>query len=167
MRGYTKADVDMHSDGFGQWRQPAVKVKVGAYPGVDQVTGRFGCSEGTAEKALQYAFASAAETFWQETAPELAERYFGECCVYSEGRSGGWLVLAPKLRDGLVTGRPLLPAVEDWDGSMLNRWACFERAVRAEVDYMCSWEWVEGMISANEWAVDQTAIEGMIETALA
>ncbi len=167
MRGYTKADVDLHSDGFAQRGQPAVNVKVRYGFGVERVQARFGCSEATAEKAAEFAFEAASEAFWNWLAPEQADYYFGPCKVYSEGRSNGWLVLAPKLEGSLVTNRPLLPPVEEWDGIMLNKWALFERAIRAEVAYLSSWEWVEDMIEANEWAVDQTAIEGMLATALA
>ncbi len=167
MKGYTKDDVRLHSNNAFGVGQPAVNVKIGRYPTVGQVMDRFGCSERTAEKAAEYAFQSASELFWREYAPHLAEHYFGPCKVYSEGRSNGWLVLAPKLEGSLVTSRPLLPPVQDWDGVMLNRWALFERAIRREVDWLSSWEWVEDMISANEWAVDQTAIEGMLATALA
>lgn len=167
MKGYTKADVTLRSDGIGRGSQPAINVKVRDYPGVDQVVERFGCSEETAERALEYALKTGSEVFWQWSALCIAEDYFGPCCVYSEGRSNGWLVLAPKLEGSLVTTEPLLAPVDEWDGVMLNRWALFTRAIRREVDYLSSWEWVEDMIAANEWAVDQTAIEGMIATALA
>jgi hypothetical protein len=139
-------------------------VKVGSYPRVQQVVNRFGCSEDTASRALEHAFSSAQELFWGEYAPDLAERFFGveyghvahkDRRVWSEGRSSGWLVVSD------------LPPVDDWDGVMLNRWALFERAIRLEVAWLSSWEWVSDMISANEWAVDQTAIEGMLATALA
>ncbi len=167
MTGYTKEDVTLHSEGFGPG-QPAVNVKVGGYPSIDQVVERFGCSDETAQKALEFALEAATEQFWQWHAPDIAERYFGACTVYSEGRTNGWLVLAPKLRVLLIMAlRPLLPPVEGWDGVMLNRWALFERAIQREVAWLSSWEWVSDMIDMNEWAVDQTAIEGMLATALA
>jgi hypothetical protein len=164
MRGYTKEDVTLHSEGFGRGRQPAVNVKVGSYPGSAQVVERFGCSEETAQRALEYALEAAQEWFWQEDVTAFARFHLGpeyghkdhqRRRVWSEGRSSGWLVVSD------------LPPVEEWDGVMLNKWALFERAIRREVDHLSSWEWVEDMIAANEWAVDQTAIEGMLATALA
>ena len=167
MRGYRKADVDLHSDGFAQRGQPAVNVKAQYDFDVGRVQARFGCSEATAEKAADFAEEAASEGFWKYSAPEIAKHFFGPCCVYSEGRSDGWLVLAPKLEGSRVTNRPLLPPVEEWDGVMLNKWALFERAIRAEVDYLSGWQSVAALIEVNDWAVDQTAIEGMVAAALA
>jgi hypothetical protein len=163
MKGYTKQDVEQHGSGFGDG-QPAVNVKSRTFPTIDQVVERFGCSEETAQQALEFAFESHQGSFW-ESAQEVAQHYFGPCVVYSEGHSGGWLVIAPKLERGLVTMRSLLPDVEGWDAITLNKWALFERCLQREVEYLCSWEAVEASIDANAWAEDQTAIEGMLEVA--
>ena len=74
MKGYTKEDVSLHRDGFGPG-QPAINVKVHHYPNTEQVVDRFGCSEATAERALEYAYMSAQEQFWGQ-APA------GDCRVY-------------------------------------------------------------------------------------
>ena len=147
MRGYTKDEVETHGG------RPAVNVKARHWPDATRVVERFGCSEETALRASQYAYESHVEVFWED-AQAVAEVYFGpECEVWAEGRSGGWLVA------------PWLGIVEDWDGVTLNRWALFERRIRELVRYLCSWEAVEDTIESNEWAVDNAAIEGMMQAA--
>jgi hypothetical protein len=163
VKGYTKDDVQMHSEGFGRGARPAVNVKAYRFPTTDQVVERFGCSEETAGKALEYAFELACYSFWEVGATNIAEHYFGPAYghvthkdrkVWQEGRQGGWLVVHD------------LPDLDEWDGVMLNRWALFERSCRREVAYLTSWEQVEGSIEANGWALDQTAIEGAVGAAL-
>lgn len=64
----------------------------------------------------------AREDGW-ELAKEAAEEIFpGNVEVYSEGRSGGWLV---------VSG---LPDVEEWNAAAVARWARFAKAVKAILD---------------------------------
>ncbi len=74
--------------------------------------------------------------------------------MYSAGRSAGWLI---------VTG---ISDPDEWDGVMLNRWALFERAVKAEVEYRTSTESILEDIAANQWAHDQQALEADVADAL-
>lgn len=164
MRGYTKEDVEQHCQHFGQL-QAAVNVKVRDFPSIDQAVDRFGCSEVTAERALEFALEMHTEEFW-ENAGEEAVYYLGPCKVYSEGRCGGWLVVAPDMGRNMVTTSPLLGDVEGWDAITLNKWALFERCIKQNIEWLCGWEQVSASIAANEWAVDQTAIEGMMAVAV-
>lgn len=163
MKGYTKSDVTCRRVGYGGHAFPTVNVKSYAYIGTERVIDRFGCSEATAQRALEWVWESACESFWEKDgdAHELADHYLSRYAyhvrdkVNQDGRSGGWLVV-----DGL-------PEVSEWDGALLNSWALFERAIRRAVDYLTSWEWAEDMIAANEWALDHAAIERMLEEAAA
>ncbi len=161
MRGYTKQDIDFHREGYGDRFLPAVKVKVYNFPTADMVIDRFGCCESTAKKLVDWAWESQQEHFWNEgmdgkgEAHDSAEHHLGHgLTVHGEGRSSGWVV---------VNG---LPDADEWDGVALQRWAMFEREVRAEVKYLCSWEAVEELIDMNKWAVDPCSIQGMVNTAL-
>ena len=141
MRKYTREDVDTHRLGYGYGRAPAVNVKNRNHVDADVVVHEFGCSQATAEKALEWAWESACEVFWSMDAPQIVEESFGEYAKFhSEGRSSGWLV---------VTN---LPPIEEWDAIALGRWRSFENRVRREVDYLTSAEWVLDTIEANEWA---------------
>lgn len=156
MRGYTKADVEGHRVGYGGKAFPSVNVKAGPMRDVsaDRVRERFGCSESTAEQALEFCWESACEDFWRDMAEDTAHYYLGEHVkVYQEGRSGGWLIVDN------------LPEVSEWDGVMLNSWALFERAARRAVDYLTSWEQYEEAILANEWAMDSDSLTRMLEEA--
>ena len=148
MKIMTRDSVETHSDRYGP-SHPAVNVKVYHYPTTDQVMDRFHCSEESAERALRFAFEVAQEMFWNETTSDIAQSIFGPCVkIYSEGRSAGWLV---------VHG---LDELESWNGRDLLRWTRFERAIKREVAWLSSWEWVEDMINANEWApVDLAALQ--------
>lgn len=153
MRGYHKSDVEHHRVGYGGTAYPTINVKVYSFPTVDMVVDRFGCEEKTAKQALEFAFQSACEAFW-ECVPELAEHYLGERVkVWQEGRQGGWLII-----DGLHES-------SDWDGVMLNRWALFEHNVDKDVLWRTAWEQVEDAIDSNMWAEDHKAHEGMLEAA--
>ena len=156
-KGYTKDDIEFHRDGYGPMR-PAVNVKVYHYPSVWDVMDDFDCSEETAEKALEYAFESAQYRFWEE-AQEIADwhlsNHFGKVKVYSEGRSGGWLV---------VHGLAYRDEVEDyWDALDLTAWYAFEKAIRAEIKYLCSWEYIKEDIEANRWAEEGAELYNFFE----
>lgn len=70
------------------------------------------------------------ETWWQfacedgfEQAKELAKETFGSHVeVYTEGRSGGWLVVHN------------LPEIEDWDPGLVSKWVEFAKQVRSIAD---------------------------------
>ena len=147
---YRKADIDTHNDGgIGGPQYPAVNVKTRHWPDADLVRRTFECSENRAEWASQAAYDMHAESFW-ESAGDDAEYMLGPCKVYSAGRSGGWLI---------VEG---LPPIESWDAIMVAKWGRFERAMHAEVEYLCSDEAIVDSIRANEWALDADAITAMM-----
>lgn len=155
MRGYHKSDVEHHRVGYGGTAYPAVNVKVYHFTSVDKVIDRFGCSEATAERALEHSFNMQQECFWED-AQGVADHYLGKSHkVYSEGRSGGWLIV-----DGL-------PETCDWDAVALHRWACFAQAIDRDVKWRTSADVVFGDIEANGWVEDREAVEGMVATALA
>lgn len=141
MRKYTRKNVDTHRLGYSYNRAPAVFVKNRNYVDADDVVRKFGCSQKTAEQALEYAWESACEVFWSMDAPQIVEDSFGKYAKFnSEGRSSGWLVVTS------------LPPIEEWDAIALGRWRSFENRIRREVDYLTSAEWILDAIEANGWA---------------
>jgi len=139
---YTKDEVQMHSDGWSR-ANPAVNVKVyGRTLCVADVVNQFGCSEEQAEQAIQFAWESAQEAFWDDwTSEETIESYFPYigAKAYGEGRSDGWLAVHN------------LPDVETWDAIMLSGWREFEKDVLADVKRCASKEQILDAIAANEW----------------
>jgi hypothetical protein len=134
-----KSDVQFHSEGYGRNVLPAVNVKYYGPSLHAKVQDTFKCSQEIAEQALGYVWESACEQFWREAksyVPEILGR--GE--VWSEGRSGGWLV---------VSG---LPDIETWDAIQLGKWAKVVKFCEEEIAYLSSWEYVKDAIGANEWA---------------
>jgi hypothetical protein len=129
---------------------PSVNVKVHQFgPMVGEIEKRFDCSEAQAEKALEYAWESAQESFWENwqslSEVDPPDTYFfsgHRIKIYGEGRSSGHLV---------VHG---LPDVESWDAIMLAKWAKFEKEVRSDIDYRRSPEAVFEDIEANRWFED-------------
>ena len=80
------------------------------------------------------AYEMAAGDGWEqakEYAGEIwTEHWMGTPKIYSDGRSGGWLVAHD------------LPDVEDWDAIAVGRWAKFARYVQAtldDLDYQFVW----------------------------
>jgi len=137
MRTYSKNDVQLHCEHM-QSGHPAVNVKVRQTPTTDDVVERFKCSESQAKRACEYCFDSMQQAFW-ENVESLAQEIFPHCKVYSEGRSGGWLV---------VHG---LPEVETWDAVMLAKWRRFEKLVQEEIKNNCDKAtWFES-IESNKW----------------
>ena len=158
-KGYTKEDVEFHAEYYRPSR-PAINVKVYRYPTPWQVEDEFNCSIATAEQALGYALESAQYRFWEE-AQELVDYYlapqFGKVKVYSEGRSGGWLV---------VDGLGYREDVEDcWDALDLTAWYRFEKAIKETIKYLCSWEVVKEDIEANRWAEEGAELYNYYEFA--
>jgi len=138
-QGYGRDDVETHSEHYGKVR-PAVNVKVHRFPSSDKIMERFGCEEKEAEKAGQFAFDSACTIFWEDV-QDFADDVFGKGSVkvYSEGRSGGWLVV-----DGLSS-------IEDWTIQDLNKWKSFEARIKDNVKWRTSEESVFEDIEANQW----------------
>ena len=139
-----KSDVETRYN-YGQGHIPCINVKL--YRGrdstpemdVDDIAEHFGCDRDTAERAAEYCDESAREQFWEEI-PDTAKEIFPGCEVYSDGRSGGWLVVHN------------LPDVESWNAVTLGKWAKLCRIVRDEIKYLCSREYITEQIAANEWA---------------
>lgn len=125
---------------------PSVNVKCYAKWGLtDAIAERFHCSEETAEKALEYAWESETESFWESwTDKDELSYYFPgyQIEVYGEGRQGGHLT---------VHG---LPDVDSWDAIMVSRWARFAKSIREDIDYRTSAETLGDAIEVNQWAVD-------------
>jgi hypothetical protein len=141
MSRFCKENICFHSDGPYRGANPAINVKVRRWPlTIDAVVEKFGCDENAAEKALNFAFESNQELFWDE-AKELVENIFGKGAkVYSEGRSGGWLV---------VHG---LSPVAGWDAIMVSKWGYFVRQIEAAMKgYLDPEGWLEE-IESNRWA---------------
>lgn len=150
-----KADMEKRYERH-EWL-PALNVKVYDAPEytAERIVAEFGCSEAAAERAAQYAYESAQEQFWEQATDSLNFAMLGDerasqfkpCGlkdgpyeVYSDGRSGGWLVVK-----GLGT-------VEEMDGPTFQKWRKFARFIGAEIDYLLTWDYGREMIEANEWA---------------
>lgn len=119
---YRKDDVDTRNG------LPCVNVKLYNYgPSLDKITAKFGCTEEVAQRALEWAWESDCQQFWESFEEgvynDLDAYYFPNqgASVEQNGRSGGWLV---------VHG---LKDVDEWDAIDLMRWAKFEKSIRAEV----------------------------------
>lgn len=152
MTRYTREDVETHREGYSRNALPAVNVKAYTVPTVWQVVHKFNCEEKLAEQALGYAFESAQGMFWEQASEDVAEYFPGYSVeAFSEGRSGGWLV---------VRG---LPDVETWDAILLSRWRKFERETRAQVVYLCSWESFSESIEANRWTEEGAELFNFFE----
>jgi hypothetical protein len=142
MKRFTKDDIETHSEGYGRNSLPAINVKAYDFPSSWKVAEHFKCSEEIAQQALTYAFEHAQEMFWEQASEDI-DGYFpghGGCEVFSEGRSGGWLV---------VKG---LPDISEWDAILVSRWGKFERDMQSAVKDFCSWDNVIEDIEANRWA---------------
>ena len=148
-----KSEIQFHSAGFGRQSHPAVKVKCYNFARGLDVAAEFKCDEATAERALEFAWKSECEDFWEQ-AQELAEYNLGPgVTIYSEGRSSGWLV---------VHG---LPDVETWDAIAVNRWFRFVRGVEADIAYRTSATNVREAIAANRWAEPDAEAYNFVYTA--
>jgi len=104
-----RADIELHSDGCGREGHPAINVKwYGRWPESD-----------LDPETLQGIWQTVVEVFWEQ-ATETAHLH-GYSGVFSEGRSGGWLV--PYFQGGKKffhwpgqggnLGYPSYPDVED------------------------------------------------------
>lgn len=135
-----KSDIETHSDGCGRRSHPALNVKVNKFGLYDyELAALKGCTERDAERALQFAFESAQQIFWED-AQRLAREVFGQHVkVYSEGRCGGWLV---------VHG---LPELDSWDAVAVGKWSRLARLIAADIKWRCSRDNVLENIEANEW----------------
>lgn len=165
--------VQMHSE-MGREAHPAVNVKINAIrPDFEALLPLpLGSTKGpedadfiehftdpgfTLEWIEEHVSESEREGWWQqacedhfEQAAALAKETFGDHVeVYSEGRSGGWLV---------VYG---LGDVEDWDEQQVTTWATFAEQVRKiadDVPYGYLWS-----LNANVYEPEQERVEAEAE----
>jgi len=151
MPRYRKADIDTWA-AFNHRRVPAVNVKVYHYPTTGKVEGAFNCSESAASQALQFAFESAQQRFWEDV-QDVARDIFGKHVkVYAEGRSGGWLIV-----DGINED------VESWDAIAVSRWGRLTKWCDREIDFLTSWEYVKDDIEANAWAKEGAELYNFLD----
>ncbi|RMH29580.1 MAG: hypothetical protein D6692_04030 [Planctomycetota bacterium] len=134
----TKADVETYGDGSTYSAlYPALNVKCYESIGVDAIAERFNCDFERAEKALNFAYESRREAFWDQAYALGAERGWR---VYSAGRSDGWLIVTN-------IGHP-----DDWDAIDLARWRSFAAAIeRIYADATDTEGWIED-IAESRWA---------------
>lgn len=141
MTRYSKDDVEMHSDRGP--RRPAVNVKCYRFPDSYKVAEYFSADPESAEveKAMQYAFEMRQDVFWEDAQRDASEIFGSHVKVYSQGRSGGWLV---------VQG---LKDFDDWNAIDLAKWRKFERWCKGNVpDRSDSWlQEIIYDIEANTW----------------
>lgn len=131
MKRYTKSDVLFHDDGFVGDLYPAVNVKVYKFPCAEDVAKEFGFDMNKAQSLLDEVWAMTQETFW-DSVQHIAEECLGEHVeAHAAGRSDGWVVVRN------------LETFENWDCIDLMKWRHFEEAVKKEVKYLTSWDWVK------------------------
>ena len=149
---YTREDVETHSTGgIGGPYLPAVNVKYYGRSHADAVAERFKCSKEVAQRACNWAWEMACESFW-DCVQDTAEWALGAGVkVWQAGRSGGWAV---------VEG---LPELESWDAVQLAKWRRFEKACKADVEYRTSQEAVLEDIEANRWAEENAEAYNFID----
>lgn len=137
MKRFKKSDIETRY--YHGKVYPCVNVKAYHFPLPGLVESEFGCDERTAERALEYAFECACETFWECVGDDVANFLPRAKGHHQDGRSGGWLC---------VEG---LPPVEEWDAIAVSAWGRFERAVKETIAELTSDETTLSMIRANEW----------------
>lgn len=88
------------------------------------------------QKDLQTAYEDCKEAFWTHYAPKVAEKY-GYGKVFSEGRSGGWLVVekSPRLRLQDYLNDEQSPTLHKHIANEQTKWLDFSREILAEMSY--------------------------------
>lgn len=167
---FSKKDIEFHGS-FNTPYGPAINVKVHNFGGhgneladyfkVNEMKDRMEeLMEGGEDKvqeeweqAVQWAFESQQETFWdgvQEYGQLILEEVFGPVKIYSEGRSGGWLVVHSAYgNNGKIATRQEVD--DEWDAIKVSCWGRFSQAIKADVEWLSSFEQVKELIEANEW----------------
>ena len=137
-----KSEIETYHE-RGSGRCPSINVKVSSF-GRGLSGDSLNCSEDVFQTAMEYAYESAQERFWEE-AQELAEYHLDEkgpfagVKIYSAGRSGGHLIVGG------------LDDVEEWDAIAVTAWGRFENAIKIEMSWLCSDEPIREDIEANQW----------------
>lgn len=134
-----KSDVEFHSERWGRPELPAINVKCYNFAKGLDVDKEFNCSEDQAEKAFNFAWEAACAQFWED-AQEIVTDIFGpKVKCYSQGRSGGWLV---------VHG---LPEFEQWNAVNLAKWSSLCKRIKGLLDWLTSAEQTREGIESNQW----------------
>lgn len=150
MPRFTKADVQFHVDRFTS--HAAVNVKV--YGTREELTAawrmlrqgeeidpRFTAdwiaAELTDDRQMGW-WDEACAVAWERAQADYdahAADFWGPATIYSEGRSGGWAVIAPKREPGLVSPPWFTrEEVAGWDAIALAKWARFVKWLRQAAD---------------------------------
>jgi hypothetical protein len=132
-------EIAHHSDDNWRTKNPAINVKVYNLPTIEQVVERFKCDKNDAERALEFAWENAQESFWNGIEMTAQDIFGSRVKVYSEGRSSGWLTVHN------------LPPVEEWDGDLLAKWQEFDSLVKSEIAHLTSFETMAEDIESNRW----------------
>ncbi len=126
-----KGEIEFHADGMCRGGNPAINVKVYHFPDID-----------APDDVLEHAWESVREGFWEEAIEVAHER--GYSCVFSEGRSGGWMLpFYQTLADGRTQfhswpgqggdmGYPRYPDVSQIGER--SRFLAFQRRIQAMLD---------------------------------
>lgn len=145
MARFKKTDIETRYECGCEY--PVINVKCYSFGG-DLTAEKLNCSEETFQKAMEYAWDSACEQFWEEI-QDMVQSLFcdepkcGIVKVFQAGRSGGWLVV----NEGL-------PPIEEWDAIMVSRWGYLTREVGRQIDYFRNEEIVKDSIISNRWNED-------------
>ena len=138
-----KADVETHRLGYTCKSLPALNIKVRNFVQACDVEDEFpGVDSDVLEQAPRYCWDNAVERFW-ESAADFVREIFGEHVkCYSEGRSGGWMVVTGLYSDD----------IESWDAVDLAKWRKLANCIDAEIAWLSSKESMVDDIAANEYA---------------
>ena len=122
--------VSWHSE-YHRNPKPAINVKhYFSYNSIRHLIDEYG------ETEYELAYEDCKEAFWEHYAQEVSER-FGYGKVYSEGRSGGWLVVEnPPMFEGEKSN--LEYNDDDTLKEELKKWLDFQIEILSEMDYCCN-----------------------------
>jgi hypothetical protein len=138
-----KENIDIYQERYLD-AKPSINVKVGYRkfaPGITPET--LDCDEGTFEKAMEFAFETAQERFWDE-AQAIADKHLSRAGymavkVHAAGRSGGHLVVAG------------MPTVDTWDALTVSAWGRFVQEIEDNIEYHCTSDMILEDIFSNRW----------------
>jgi len=181
-RIYTKADVQTHSlHLYGGDQLPAINVKVHNWPDVNEIMAKFNCTEKVADKAIEWWFETAQETFWDDWCMAIKyefdtpngddeivplrngypskREYFYFPQYGRDYREHKIKVYSAGRSGGWLVVEGLTP-IDTWDAIDLAHWRHFERGVKRDIEYATSLENVIDMIESNDWIEMINAIDG-------
>lgn len=147
MARFSKSDIEFHGG------HVAINAKAYHFAGsldIYKLSEKYGCSEEKAQEAMNWAWESQCEVFWED-AQEMGiilGNIFGAVKIYSEGRSGGWLVPSMKYGHAFMADRE---DVEHWDAIKVSTWGRYVRAIKQLMDWLCSEDEVAELIDMNDW----------------